>query len=184
MKRGSSGRRAQHAQRQNKKSGAPRVDTSDDNGGSSMNFRTSPWKRPGMIKTEYMSTPLARRLARAAAVSGTVDPPDCDPEAPGNDPRQQQENDTARPNLPPSGVRLVKKRSSLAKIQRPPRPFKVEEYNAYLAPPSSTPSSRRIGAAPMQVQMEMPVESNENAMILGSMDEDYGGLELEWGVQI
>ena len=166
-----------------------------------MNFGTSPWKRPGQIKTEYMSTPLARRLARAAAVSGTADPPDRDPEAPGKNERQRQQereqqqenvNKNARSNLPPSGVRLVKKRSSLAKIQRPQprRPFKVEEYNAYLVvpPPSSTPSSRSVlGAVPMQkVQVEMPVESNENAMILGSMadEDDDAGLELEWGLQI
>lgn len=165
---------------------------------------TSAWKRPGKITTEFESTPLKRRLARAR-----LDPPvrlnaiRYHPQAQEDDSQtyqsgvQQQylehgrENvpvlpaDSRHPsNLPHSSVRLVKKNSSLSKMSRSRKPFRVEEYTT-VGVPSKAPVRRsgsgRIGASPM---VEMSVASNDNAMILGSMENDYGGLELEWGLTI
>lgn len=163
---------------------------------------TSSWKRPGKIKTEFASSsPLRRRLARAG-----LDPPDRlnpihhHPRTPNSENRQNQTREqhiegnrqdvpvvpapSRKPtNLPHSSVRLVKKNSSLSKISKSRKSYKVvEEYTTIGIPPSkSRRGTGRIGASPM---VEMSVESNDNAMILGSMETDYGGLELEWGLTI
>jgi hypothetical protein len=86
-------------------------------------------------------------------------------------------------NLPHSSVRLVKKNSSLSTISKARKKHKVEEFNKSDVPLTSRShrGSGRIGASPM---VEMNVASNENALILGSMGEVDGGLELEWGVTV
>lgn len=165
---------------------------------------TSAWKRPGKITTQFESTPLKRRLARAR-----LDPPvrlnpiHYHPQAREDDSQTNQSSvqekhrghyrenvpvvpaPSRRPsNLPHSSVRLVKKNSSLSKMSKSLKPYRVEEYTTVGVPPEAAvkrSGSGRIGASPM---VEMSVASNENAMILGSMENDYGGLELEWGLTI
>jgi hypothetical protein len=97
-------------------------------------------------------------------------------------------------NLPPSGVRLIKKTSSLAKLRPPPRaPLKqrsrVNSNSNNDHNHNHNSRGGRIGAAPMMMmgnlgpttRLEMTVESNDSALVLGSIDEEYGGMELEWG---
>jgi hypothetical protein len=138
----------------------------------------SSWRRPGKIKTEFQSSPLQRRLARARA-----DPPmrlNMQPstfQVQGNEHYNGSEHphklpETVSLQRPHSKVHLIKKGSKLSRMERRHVPHTAEEY--------ATSTGGRIGAAPM---VEMNVASNKDAMILGSVVEE-GGLELEWGLTI
>jgi hypothetical protein len=163
---------------------------------------SSTWKRPGKIKTEFQSSPLKRRLARARS-----DPPDYRNLTRQRQPRQEEyhverdhdghdqdgrENQASvhfpapspsHAHLPHSSVRLVKKTSSLSTLSRAQKQQNVEEYSIHSVSSLSRNrrGSGRIGASPL---VEMNVASNQNAMILGSIEDIDGGLELEWGVTI
>ncbi|KAL3913940.1 MAG: hypothetical protein SGARI_000391 [Bacillariaceae sp.] len=146
----------------------------------------SSWKRPGRIKTEFQSSPLQRRLARARSdppirrknVPLKLQVPD---DAHYNNTQGYQEDQIQQESRaftavdvhrPHSKVHLIKKGSKLSKVERRRRvPSQVEEY--------TTSAGGRIGAAPM---VEMNVSSNKDAMILGSAEEN--GFELEWGMTI
>jgi hypothetical protein len=161
---------------------------------------SSAWKRPGRIATDFQgSTPLSRRLPRQDPdESSSLAHQEATQE---KDPQQLSAPYTASRsirselNLPPSGVRLIKKNSSLSKIRPPPRAVASHRSRSNSSKHVGrkdvyATSYGRIGAAPMMVGdagatlVEMNVESNENAMILGSIDEDHGGMELEWGHSI
>ncbi|KAG7352549.1 laminin G domain containing protein [Nitzschia inconspicua] len=164
----------------------------------------SSWRKPGQIKTDFAPTPLQRRLARARLDPlDRLNPIQYHRQVAGDD-LGEHEKSTKKLNrqhnqenipvirapspkfshLPHSSVRLVKKNSSLSEVSKSRKPYKVkEEHNTTGIPRTATINHRsgRIGATPM---VEMAVDSNENAMILGSMENDYGGLELEWGLTI
>ncbi|KAL3924292.1 MAG: hypothetical protein SGILL_001133 [Bacillariaceae sp.] len=144
----------------------------------------SSWKRPGKIKTEFAeSTPLKRRLARARADPPVRHNPSQQIQKVKQRDQYQQEREASdhqrEPHTsvlarPHSKVHLIKKGSKLSKMQR--SRVSVGDYST-----TTSIGGGRIGAAPL---VEMGVASNTNAMILGSMQEKDGGLELEWGMTI
>jgi hypothetical protein len=136
---------------------------------SSLDKGTS-WKRPGRITTDFQSTPVAH-LVRS-------DPPDYSIKEPQESSMTKKQQQHHHHHLPHSGVRLVKKNSTLAMMNK-----KSSKRNVA----TTTSSSREYGGRNIDTSpiVEMPVDSNESAMIIGSVcDDDYGGLELEWGMSV
>jgi hypothetical protein len=165
-------------------------------GENTHNDSSSAWNRPGLIATDQKgSTPLSRRLARQDP-DGSRSAQSQQPQPlQGDDPQQQlasyppSRSIRSELSLPPSGVRLIKKTSSLAKIRPASRAVAGRDRqpsNPNQGHDRPDDYEARVGATLMlgdvgTTLVEMNVEGNESAMILGSIDEDYGGMELEWG---